>query len=457
MFDGDDFYVTLSSDESREFFNVKYMISDFTNKLPSAMRLNDNYKVALTEIYIPPFYLPSEENSRNNNDTDENANDDNGNLRRKRRNTSSNEERLEINLPDFDYKIVIDQPLLSRLKGKTYDVTGILLFCLTRMQLFNEETTMTLEEIFGKIYTRREIMEMIAKKFVEDLNTLELDDLHIPIIDSRMNNYINLKIPIAIENEDKENEKIVTKIVKIKCKKYPNFKQFLRDIYRQLPIEERNIVVLVKSIFKITHDTDIPIQKEFREELLKAITDRANGETEKIIDKVFTNKPTINPAASVPLQAESMVSEVNDMQAKCVPEKENQLGSVQAVEKPAVSIQSDVTVNKEPDIDPQLGFHYMKKRKGGVTLNHSHMLFIYTDIIQYSAYAHHSFQILRVIPFYPRKVLEGIHQIFISPEYYPISNYFIENIRIWINNRGEDLRFLNPEMPVYVKLHFKKV
>lgn len=60
MYTDDDFYVTLVSDESLEFFNSEIQKTEFTNKLPFALNLNGDYKVGLTEIYIPPFYLKSD-------------------------------------------------------------------------------------------------------------------------------------------------------------------------------------------------------------------------------------------------------------------------------------------------------------------------------------------------------------------------------------------------------------
>lgn len=51
-----EFYVTLVSDESSQYFNNNEK-AFFTNKLPKTLHFNDPYCVALTEIFIPPFKL----------------------------------------------------------------------------------------------------------------------------------------------------------------------------------------------------------------------------------------------------------------------------------------------------------------------------------------------------------------------------------------------------------------
>lgn len=55
----DSFYISLVSDEGGEYFDVNKHTSEFTNKLNGAVQLNSNYRVALTEIYIPPFSFTS--------------------------------------------------------------------------------------------------------------------------------------------------------------------------------------------------------------------------------------------------------------------------------------------------------------------------------------------------------------------------------------------------------------
>lgn len=51
-----EFYITLVSDESGQYFS-KNEKAFFTNKLPKAIYFNESYCVALTEIFIPPFKL----------------------------------------------------------------------------------------------------------------------------------------------------------------------------------------------------------------------------------------------------------------------------------------------------------------------------------------------------------------------------------------------------------------
>lgn len=57
----DEFYVTLVSDECRQFFKENSCIS-FTNALPAPIYFDQSYSVALTEIYVPPFSI--DENAR---------------------------------------------------------------------------------------------------------------------------------------------------------------------------------------------------------------------------------------------------------------------------------------------------------------------------------------------------------------------------------------------------------
>lgn len=61
----EDFYVTLVSDESNDYFDVGFDIAEFTNKLPFPLNLKERYKVALTEIFVPPFFLQSDEEDSN--------------------------------------------------------------------------------------------------------------------------------------------------------------------------------------------------------------------------------------------------------------------------------------------------------------------------------------------------------------------------------------------------------
>lgn len=57
----DEFYVSLASDECREFFHSNTRLA-FLNKLPKPLLFEQNYCVALTEIHIPPFSIgPKEE------------------------------------------------------------------------------------------------------------------------------------------------------------------------------------------------------------------------------------------------------------------------------------------------------------------------------------------------------------------------------------------------------------
>lgn len=106
-----------------------------------------------------------------------------------------------------------------------------------------------------------------------------------------------------------------------------------------------------------------------------------------------------------------------------------------------------------------LAYPYPIKRKKNENyiLNNTHMLFIYTDIVDFSIYANRLFKLIRIVPFYPLKVNEGVNQLYTAPEYYPLSKNFIDSISIKINNRGEPLRFITEDIPIYIKLHFKKV
>lgn len=424
----DDFYITLISDENNDFSNSNNNIADFTNKLPTPLILNGKYKVALTEIYVPPFYLKS----------------DNNDEVRQKRDVKSNE--LLIYLDVEDYEIKITNPLLDRLKNHTFDIPAMFSFLLTHINFYFDDRLFMLDKLY----------ENLVEKFIRDMNDIELNDPDIrmtAIEDETEQIYLNL--PVGIENENTPNEKFITRKVVIRPTQYSNFKSFLRQLYQQIPLEDRDITVFVKSILKLKGDIELDRIKLFREKLKTAINNRAAGKPNKIA-YVFPNKPLRN-RNSGPYLIENGQTPSDQQNVPASQINQTQTGNVNNDELLNVIPSIDIEAVTEPDIDPQLGYPLPKKRKYAETLNNCHMLFIYTDVIDFSIYASHLFKILRIIPFFPVKVKEGVHHTFTNPEYYTVTKSFIDSISIKINNRGEKLNFLNPTIPIYVKLHFKSV
>lgn len=274
----DDFFVTLISDESSHFFKKSDNLSEFTNKLPCPLILEQKYKVALTEIYIPPFnYVEEQEQEENIIEKERN-----------KRDLNNKSDQLEIILPALDYKIIFVESVLNEMRHDTIGVDEMLVLCLTKLQMFNEDTVMTLEEIFERELTIEEYYEILSTKLIEVLNGVVLDDLYNPIIDSKNKiKYINLRFPVSIENEGTSNERFLTKVVKIAPKKYESLQQFLRNLFRQVPLNERSIHVLVKAILRLQGKANQEEIKQFREILSNTIDKAANGESENRLKRYF--------------------------------------------------------------------------------------------------------------------------------------------------------------------------
>lgn len=465
MENGDDFYVTLVSDESEEYFNSNTIKSEFTNKLPFPLNLTGQYKVALCEIYIPPFYLASDIIRGNK-------------LERRRREI---DEDLEIFLKFKEWKIQISNPLLAQLKNKTFQIPNMLQFLINNIDYRGDDYFFQSDVLF----------EALVNGLIQSLNDLELNDPQIEFNAYNPRDCIYVRFPISIENENTPSEKFVTKVVGIRPTQYSSFQEFLRQLYQQLPKKDRNIQVLVKSILRSKSDIELDRTKLFRKQLMSSITTRANGVTEKQIEIVFPGQALSRAplAQDTHNQNENekdkdMINESHDLNftVESAPEAERTVESAKAstsaddtlssslqpmnvnsvstnIEREKESEQADRNVNELPDYDIQLSYPYPVKRKKNEKkiLNNTHMLFIYSDIVDFSIYTNRLFKILRIVPFFPIRVEKGVHKIYTAPEYYPVSRNFIDSIGIKINNRGESLRFETDDIPIYLKLHFKKV
>lgn len=509
MYTGNDFYITLVSDESHDFFNSVNYNTEFSNKLPFALNLNGEYKVALTEIYVPPFYLKSDI--------------EHGNLLERRR--REQREDLEIFLNVEDWKIIITNPLLARLKNKTFSIPSMLQFFVCHIDYSGDDGFLPLDVLF----------HFMVNRLIESLNNIELNDPQLELNVNDVKECVYVEFPVAIENENTLNEKFITKKVAIRATQYSSFKEFLRQIYQQLPKKDRKIAVFVKSLLKSKTDIELDKIKLFRDELIQSITDHANGETENQIEFVFFNRPHIEATPAPALEVHNQKAIANEennesiiqkSQSGTVNEDSNkknddtiivastsgQQSNIQStiISTPRSTVTEDqqkeeeiqrdrqqerdrikeivkqleerlskknmqsnptadetqivlddipTTIETQISYDVQLAYPYPVKRKKNESniLNNTHMLFIYSDIVDFSIYANQLFKLIRIVPFFPLKVNEGVHQIYTSPEYYPLSKTFIDSISIKINNRGEPLRFLNDEIPIFLKLHFKKV
>lgn len=423
----DDFYVTLLSDENSEYSDTKIKNTGvFTNKLPSPLILNERYKVALTEIYVPPFYLLSDKKVASR-----------GRKHGGRQTRSVNDgDVLEIYLTESDFTIRIENPLLSRMKKKHFKVGSLLLFFITRMEMFEED----------ELYKHQDIFDQLTEKLIKILNNLDLNVPYTPLDKTSLNGYFYLDVPYKIQDEGTANETFLTKEVIVPVQTYSSFEKFMKKIIKQVPVADRNIAVFVKALVKMKSDTDPKKLNYFREALETNVKTRAAKTSTDVYESVFFNKPEITEhndddeiQDQAPISQPAIASEQNE-----------------PVESEMVGSTSQAEIENRPEIDPQLG-HAFIRREHAPMLDNLHMLFIYSDIIEHSIYAHHLFKILRIIPFYPEKVREGVHASFTNPEYYAVTKTFIDSISIIINNRGEELQFLNETMPIYLKLHFKKV
>lgn len=418
----DDFYVTLLSDENSEFSDSKNnKIGVFTNKLPSPLILNEKYKVALTEIYVPPFYLLSDKKVA------QKANQQGG--RQKRLVEQNDGEVFEIILKESDLKIHIENPLLRSMKGKHFKLGSLLLFFITRMQLNDKDDS-----------KQQELFKQLTERFINVLNDLDLNIPYGTIDENNLNGHFYLQLPYAIENEGNANETFLSKEVIVPVEKYYSFENFMRTIIKQVPIADRKIAVVAKALVKMTSNSDPKQLKYFRDALETNLKLNAPRAAIDQYESVFFNKPDIvhnddddEPPEQVPIIQTTNVDPTS-------PEQNEANDSEMA----------------EAEIDPQLGQPFIKKEHI-YKLDNLHMLFIYTDIVEHSIYAHHLFKLLRIIPFYPEKVRAGVHVSFTNPEYYTVTKTFIDSISIIINNRGEELQFINESLPIYLKLHFKKV
>lgn len=497
-----EFYISLVSDESGNFFESSENQGAFTNKLPRPFYFNEAYEVALTEIYIPPFKLPPQDRTR------------------LRRETNLTQDFI-LDLPEINWQTIIPQKDLTQ-KIITIDLKKFTFKLIDNLNIRNTD--------LFKIQTKEKLRNLLIESFTAIDFKQKQQTVDIPP------NVTSFQLKIPTPNNGYY-------ITKIPIKTYQNFKELLNTIVQQIPPPERDLSLFVKdmsdieteaqnltqgpliqkiatykTIIQILKSLDLPFnEKQENKPVIKKIKlDGIASQAESLehLSSIATAKPNINTGGSKNIQDNSdkatqasevnqdksenikTPSEVNDSEIPSEVHREANQAKSNDAEKPsevknkATQSESDnsprtAEVDRNSDstresIHPPTQSNATSDTTVHIQIDHTnpnvivplasefdeellgskptrlHMLFIYSDIVASHAYANKQLQLLRVIPYYENPA-QGMHINFDSPEYYPLSSSFFDSISIVISNRGESIsfRYYNPQ-PIYVQLHFRK-
>lgn len=428
----DEFYVTLVSDESGDFdINASKFPAAFTNKLPTPLLFKEPYVVALTEIYLPEFEVQRSQDT---------------NYKRYRRNTPKD---FEIHLRSgLNWNIKISSEFFDPDGLFTLRFQELLPLCIVYL---DKQNFVSLDNVVIDSFSEK------LAKVMEEIDFNQKYETFKPI-DSDSNTFI-LEFPIekVVENgivSYKSHD------VTVEIMKYDSLKDFFNYIVRQVPVKDRHLDVILENLS--FDDKDPIFQPQYKTAIEKF---------KKLFQKVqqkfnIKNVPTPSDSSINPLDKSSSLSNNPPTQ---VPS--NKLAEVQtkplddSLQLPAPSNNSFIlpenqqanTSVKPVNVPPQsqdeqvgdISFIYVPLRK------QIQMLFVYTDIVNSHTYASKHLKLLRIIPHYNTSS-DGIHLTFDSPEFYPVSKTYFEDISILISNRGKSVHLKSGVQPIYVQLLFRR-
>lgn len=394
-----EFYITLASDESSEYFDTSSKNPSFTNKLPSALLFKEPYSVALTEIYIPPFSIKS---STNSND-----------IIRQRRQTESLGDGLSVLSTQDNPSAEQDNPPADQGKpaepekeknpldvvidgGRNINITldemnTIILFKISEYSP-NTGGFWYLKELFPLFFSKIDpnilndaiTLAKIKVKLREIMDTLSVQKIGYTSQKSSDYPFFYLSVPYNIN----VNNNYLYHLIQMPIKSYDSLKSFFQEIVERIPPQIRSPQLLFYIYL------DIASGKDFKIPILKKIKN------------IFMNVAT------------------DDFQI--------QEEDVQAIDKNILS--------------------------SFLSVSELRMLFIYSDIVASQIYANRMLNLLRVIPYFNRDVMrDGLHVTFDTPEFYPMSKEYFESVSIIVSSREDEIRFnIYNKNPIYVKLLFRR-
>lgn len=335
-----EFFVTLVSDESQEFFDSNTNGGSFTNKLPSALLFKENYVVALTEIYIPKFWI----------NVDELSTEAPHNPRKKRETIVHNSkskrainqsvygsDHLEINLTGLNWRVHISPVSMSRMKGKYFEFKHLLPILYYNIK-YDESKPENVEEVF----------KILMQKFDGIIPNIDFQQEYKQESPPAVGNFFYLHFPIGCDDINSEDPNFQNMTVVIKAKNYPSFKDFLNEMIKQIPINERKLEIILKAMSLVKYGTkDIQNYQKGISEMLQKVQ---NIRTSRV--------------------------EVTD---------------------------EDIEIERQNTDTNEIIF------PGSDENQIPHILYIYSDIIEPHIYANKYLQLLRIFPYYSDDIQNGIH------------------------------------------------
>lgn len=295
---------------------------------------------------------------------------------------------LQIQISDFDWDVIIPPAVINNLnkcKITSSQLPLILLSCLR----YEDD----------KLFNNPNFVHKLKSK-IEDIFTLIDCDLFYEKV-TPSSSYFEIDIPIDVDDISLATPSFTYKTVIIENKFYPSLKDFMIEIFKQIPSINRNLKLFINS-FNFDDDLNNPMSS------------------------FATNRPKL-----FDFYHDIVFKKLNEMK----------------FDKTTQKRQKRSLVNQrmtESSIQPY-------------SVN---MIFVYSDIVNIHAYAEHQLELLRIIPTYDLKEISahGYHEKFINPEFYPVTRNYFDSISIKIVNREYDLRFNKRNLePVYIQLLFKKM
>lgn len=227
-----EFYITLASDESSEYFDTKYKHPNFTNKLPSPLLFKEGYSVALTEVYIPPFKV---EEITNPNE-----------LNREKRGGETN--TLIIKLEDLNFRISVPITTLIPSGGAEWHLNELI-------PVFFQNTKSEIPHFFQNPITIRK-MKYKLREIVNSLNVANLPYDEEPPKGFRL---FRLLVPY----DQDENKKFKYIPIFMPIKRYQTLHNFFSTMLEQVPLDHRSprmLSIIYRDIATSPH-FDIPFLK----------------------------------------------------------------------------------------------------------------------------------------------------------------------------------------------------
>lgn len=433
-----EFYVTLASDESSDYFNTVNKEPNFTNKLSSPLLFKEPYVVALTEIYIPPWNIKKE--------SSENI------VTRAKREILLGGQGMIITLKNFNAEINIPVNKFLPIRGSTWKIEKLLPFFLDHIIMHDSKV----------IYEPRAV-KLAKKKLKEDFENLS--KMNIPFYSTKIPkfyHYFKLGVPYQSTGDDE----ISYYYINIPIKTYPSLEDFFKYIISFVPKNLRNdklLDVIFKEISK-ENDSDSAVVSIYKKVFREIIDERAeaklynqfnNGEQMEVdndAEETTPNtpkQPQIGNIAqsSPPVQSGQSSPSVQSGQASQTVQVSQTTQTIDTID--IINLPNQV---EDDENDMQVGSKFFTDE------TQLHMLFVYTDIISPHMYANKMFTLLRVIPNYHiNDQRNGLHIKFNTPEFYPVCKDYFETIEILISNREYEIELLqHVKNPIYIKLLFRK-